>query len=259
MKTVKTSLLPLIAAVIASTAASTAIAQGSPNTLAVGTTLPIQFEHGIDSNHTHTGETIAARLSQLVLLGNGQTLPAGSRVTGHVVDVRGFAFDKTPYAKQAPSSLAIQFDSIEVKGESIPLHVSLRAMAAPMAVWDTHAPLASDMDSLGTTTQIGGDRVVPSQNEVTSQDGDVVGYQRRGGIYAHLVSASGNGSSGCDGTDTEQAVGPFSASACGLYGYTGVTTLGARGDGTNATVTLVSQRRAAKIWAKSAALLEVSR
>jgi hypothetical protein len=255
MKITKSALLSLIAAV----SSPFLLAQATPNLLLAGTTLPIQFERSIDSNRAHTGDAIAARLSQPVRLGNGQILPTGSRVAGHVVDVRGFTFDKTPYARQVASTLAIQFDSIEAKGESIPLHVSLRAMAAPLTVWDSHAPLPSDMDSLGTTTQIGGDRVVPSREEVESQDGDIVGYRRREGVYAHLISASGNGSSGCDATDTEQAVGPFSASACGLYGYTGVTTLGTREDRNSPTVTLVSARRAAKIWAKSAALLEVSR
>lgn len=255
MNMTRSALIPLIAAL----SSSFGLAQATPGPLPAGTALPIQFERSIDSNHTHTGESIAARLSQSVRLANGQTLPAGSRVTGHVVDARGFTFDKTPYAKQVASTLAIQFDSIEANGQTIPLHVYLRAMADPLTVWDSHAPLASDMDSLGATTQIGGDRVVPSRDEVESQDGAIVGYRRRGGIYAHLITASGNGSSGCDATDTEQAVGPFSASACGLYGYTGVTTRGPGDRGNSPTVTLVSPRRAAKIWAKSAALLEVSR
>jgi len=255
MNIARSALLPLIAAL----SSSVVFAQATPNSLPVGTTLPIQFERSIDSNHAHTGDAIAARLSQPVRLATGQTLPAGSRVTGHVVEVRGFTFDKTPYAKQVASTLAIQFDLIEAKVETVPLHVYVRVMAAPLAVWDSHAPLASDMDSLGTTTQIGGDRIVPSRNEVESQDGDIVGYRRRGGIYAHLISASGNSSSGCDATDTEQAVGTFSASACGLYGYTGVTAPGTGQGNNDSTVTLVSQRHAAKIWAKSAALLEVSR
>jgi hypothetical protein len=249
--------IPILAA-IAVISTNLAVAQVSPTTLlSPGTTLPVQFERSIDSNHAHVGDAISAKTIQQVHLANGQVLPAGAHVVGHVVAATAFAFDNTPYAKQKDSALAIHFDSIESKGEVLPLRVSVRAMADPLTVWDAARPKATDLDPLGTTTQIGGDQVTPSQSEVVSQDGDTVGYRRRGGVYAHLISASGNGPGSCDASNTEQSMGMFSASACGLYGFTDLTLVGTGKTDETSTLTLVSHRRSPKIWAKSAALLEV--
>jgi len=237
---------------------SFAIAQVTPTpALFPETTLPIQFTRSVDASHAHAGDAVSAKTTQQVRLADGQMLPAGAHVTGHVVTASPFAFVKTPYAKQQASTLAVRFDSIESKGKSLPLQVYVRAMADPITVWDAQRPKSTDLDSLSTTTQIGGDQVVPSQSEVTSQDGDTVGYRRRGDVYAHLISASGNGPQGCDASDTEQSMGLFSASACGLYGYTDVTLLSTGKTGDISTLTLASRRRSMKIWAKSAALLEV--
>jgi hypothetical protein len=250
--------LPILA-VIAVISTNLAMAQVSSTTLlSPGTTLPVQFERSIDSNHAHAGDVISAKTIQQIRLANGQVLPAGTHITGHVVAASAFRFDKTLYAKQQPSTLTIHFDSIQSKGETFPLQVSVRAMADPLTVWDAARPKASDMDPLGTTTQIGGDQVTPSQSEVVSQDGDTVGYLRHGGVYAHLISASGNGPGSCDASNTEQSMGPFSASACGLYGFTNVSLVETGSTGIPSTLTLVSRRGSPKIWAKSAVLLEVA-
>jgi hypothetical protein len=235
-----------------------ALAQVSPNlSLSAGTTIPISFQRSVDPGHEHAGDVIAAKTTQQIQLANGQILAAGARVTGHVIAANGFSFDKTPYAKQKASTLTIRFDSIESKNGTIPLQVYVRAMADPLTVWAAQEPKSTDLDPLGTTTQIGGDLVTPSQAEVESQDGDTVGYSRRGGVYAHLISATGRGSTSCDASNTEQSMGLFSASACGLYGYTDVALLGNGKSGDVSTLTLASQRHSVKIWARSSALLEV--
>ncbi len=96
-----------------------------------------------------------------------------------------------------------------------PLKVMVRAMADPLTSWGAREPKSSDLDSLGTVTQIGGDQLVPSQVEVVNMDGDVVAYNRRNGVYAHLIAHRD-----CDGSDNEVSVGIYSPSACGLYGFT---------------------------------------
>ena len=224
--------------------------------LAPGTTLPIAFTRGIDAGHTSLGTIVEARTTQQVRLANDHVLPAGAHVIGHVVTANAFIFNKTPYAKQSASALTIQFDSLVSHGETIPLHVYVRAMADPLSVWDAQRPKSTDLDPLSTTTQIGGDQVTPSQSEVESQQGETVGYKRSSGVYAHLVSAVGRGSDSCDATDTEQSMGLFSASACGLYGYAD-TNLVSSGKSGDSTLTLASRHRSAQIWAKSEALLEV--
>jgi hypothetical protein len=159
---------------------------GFDASLSPRTTLPISFTRSIDANHVHAGDAISAKLTQPVHLANGQVIPAGARVAGHVVTANGFAFDSTPYAKQKQSALSIHFDSVDGYGVHLPLNVYVRAMADPITAWDARRPKPSDEDPLGTTQQIGGDLVTPSQSGVMSQDGDIVGYQRHGGIYARM-------------------------------------------------------------------------
>jgi hypothetical protein len=234
-----------------------AIGQTKVALLTPGTTLPIRFDRSVDSGHVHAGDLIDAKTTQQVRLADGKLLPAGTQVTGHVLEATPFSFDRTPYAKQAASTLTLHFDSVLSKSGPLSLNVYVRAMADPLAVWEAQRPKATDLDPLSTTTQIGGDQVTPSQTEVQSQHGETVGYKRGDGVYAHLVSASSRGNGGCDASETEQAMGLFSAAACGLYGYTDVSLVSSGNNGNGSTLTLVSQRHSVKIWAKTAALLEV--
>jgi len=248
---------PILFTIIVAFSAQLAVGQATTPLLSPRTTLPISFDRGIDSNHVHVGDAISAKTTQPVNLSNGQTIPAGSKVIGHVTTSSAFDFDATPYAKQRQGALAIHFDSIDNQGKSLPLNVYVRALADPLTAWSARTPKPSDEDPLGTVTQIGEDLVTPSQNGVMSQDGDIVGYQRRGGVYAHLISASGNSPNGCDASDTEESMGLFSASACGLYGFADSALVGTGKTGEVSTMTLVSRRRSPKIWAHSTALLEV--
>jgi hypothetical protein len=242
--------------------ASYAVSQTAVNpaveSLPASTTIPIVFTKSIDANHAHANEPIAAKTTQAVKLADGHELPAGSQVIGHVVSETPFAFDPTPYAKQNQSSLEIQFDSIVDRGTKIQLSVYVRALADPLSSWDATTPKSTDLDPLGTTTQIGGDLVTHSQTEVRSPDDDVVGYERHGGVYAHLIAARGNSPDGCDSSDTEQSMGIFSASACGLYGFPDATFLRSGREGATSTLLLESRRRPMKIYSKSNALLEVT-
>jgi hypothetical protein len=223
-----------------------------PAWLDAPTTLPIVFTQSISADHAKVGDLVSARTIQAVQLPGGGLIPSRTRVTGHVIATNGFAYDKTPYAHQKQSTLSIRFDSLEMKDTSLPLNVTVRAIADPITSWDADKPKSTDLDSLSTLTQIGGDRLVPSQSEVVNRDGDVVAYNRRGGVYAHLI---GNGS--CDGSTVEVSVGLYSASACGVYGFSGVTALERGSTGAPSTLTLVSTHGSPKLWKHTTALLEV--
>jgi hypothetical protein len=225
-------------------------------TLSPKTTLPIVFKSGLDANHAHAGDVVHARTTQSVALSDGKVLPAGADVTGHVIAANAFALDKTPYAVQKQSSLSIRFDTISSNSATFPLNVYVRAIADPVTSWGARESTGTD-DTLATVTQIGGDVLTPSQSEVVSQDGDIVGYNRHGGVYAHLIAASGNAPNGCDGSDTEVSVGIYSASACGLYGFTGTRLQQTGKTGEPSTLVLTSNRVAPKVWKNSTALLEV--
>jgi hypothetical protein len=221
-------------------------------TLQAPTTLPISFTNSVSASAAHVGDLVPAKTVQQAHLPNGAVIPAGTRIIGHVVAARGFVYDKAPYARQKESDLSIKFDSIELGGKTLPLNVTVRAMADPLSSWAARVPGPSDFDPYATVTQIGGDQLVPSQSEVRNQSGDVVAYNKRGGVYAHLIS---NGH--CDGSDVEVSVGIYSASACGLYGFAEVSATEFGSPTAPSTITLVSSRISPKIWKNSTALLEV--
>jgi hypothetical protein len=251
---------PSVVALLLIAASLLVVAQGpEPALLSPGTTLPIAFSKTIEANRAHAGDRVEARTTDPVLLAKGGTLPSGSLVVGHVVSSTGFTYDTTPYAKQSHSVLVIHFDSVQMGGKdpiTIPLQVYVRAMADPLTVQAALTPNLYD-DSLRSRAQVGGDIVTPSQSEVISQSDDVVGYLKHGHVYAHLLSASGNRSEGCSAGEREVSMGVFSANACGLYGFTGVTLDTTGRTGEPSTFSLGSTRRAPEIWARSAALLEV--
>jgi hypothetical protein len=124
-------------------------------------------------------------------------------------------------------------------------------MADPVTSSAALDPKSSDLDPLATTTQIGGDLVTPSQNEILDRNGDVVGYNKKHGAFAHLI-ANFRGPVSCDAGDTEQPVFLFSASACGLYGFSGVSLTSFD----SSHIGLVSTHSTPEIWKNTTALLE---
>jgi len=220
--------------------------------LAASTTLPITFTRAIDARHAKAGDMIVAKTLQQVKFANGGAIPSGARVTGHVVEAAGFAFDRTPYAKQVASRLSIHFDSVQNGSATIPLNVTVRAIADSMASVEAYAPLSNDLDSRSTRTLIGGDQLYGSQDGIENVDGVVVAYNHRDGVYAHLIP---NGR--CDGGSVEVSMGIYSASACGVYGFTGMRAIEIGSASAPSTLTFVSARRTAEVPKNATALLEV--
>jgi hypothetical protein len=227
-----------------------------PTTLPSQTTLPIVFTRSVSADHDHVGDQISAKTIQVVKLPDGTVIPNGSRIVGKVVEATPFNFDKTPYAKQPNSTLTIQFDEVIVANHRVPLKVYVRALADPIASNEARESFGTD-DTQATTEQIGGDQVRPGSSEVVSKDGDVVAYTRRDGVYAHLIAHSGNSPKPCDSSSQEVSVDIFSASACGLYGFSGLSAAEVGSSSRPSTLALVSNHRSPKIWQHSTALLEV--
>lgn len=234
---------------------SVALAQGTTSvaapSLQASATLPIVFTKTVSANGSHAGDVVLAKTSQSVQLANGRILPIGAKVFGHITAAKAFVYDQTPYAHQKPSILSIHFDSVEVDGEALPLNVTVRAMADPLTSTAAREPGPSDLDPSETVTQIGGDQLTPSEPRVVNKDGDVVAYNKHGGVYAHLIS---NGR--CDSSDVEVSMGIYSPSACGLYGFTSVAASEFGSASIPSTLTLVSSRTSPKVWKHSTALLE---
>jgi len=215
-------------------------------------TLPIVFTNTVGADHSRAGDRVFARTEQVVHLANGGVIPSGTPIIGHVVAANPFVYNKTPYAQQMRSTLSIRFDSMQVAGATLPLTITVRALADPIASWDARMPNVNDDRSSPSATQIGGDQLNRSQTEVASRDGDVVAYNKRDGVYARLIA-----NHSCDASSIEVSVGIYSASACGLYGFTNVSAQEMGYPAEPSTLTLVSLRTSPKLWKHSTALLEV--
>jgi len=216
------------------------------------TTFPIEFMNSIAAKNARSGDAVTARTTQIVRLPDGAIVPKGTRITGHILAANPFVYNTTPYAVQKPSVLSLHFDSIEVERQAVPLDVTVRAMADPITSEEARTPINHDIDPSGATVQIGGDQRYPWNAPVTNEDGDVVAYSRKGGVYAHLIAGAG-----CDGSSVEVSVGIYSASACGLYGFDRTSAEEVGSAAHPSTLTLVSTHGSPKIWKYSTALLEV--
>ncbi len=224
------------------------------------TAIPVLFTHTIEAGKAKPGDVVAAKTMQLVRLPDGQILPKGIAVVGHVIDSRSFVFNPAPYATQQPSYIFIHFDRIVAKGLDIPLNVSVRALANTIVSYEASTPhYADETDSRGTMVQIGGDQYSPVGKELLSSDGDVVGYIRSHGVFARLIAneyLTRYAGFRCSSTNTEQSVAIFSASACGLYSFDSIYMPDNGRDG--GTFRLESRRQTVKLYAGSAALLQVN-
>jgi len=203
---------------------------------------------------------VTAKTLQIVVLPTGETLPKGTAVLGHIVDAQPFYFDSTPYAHQVPSRVSIHFDRLVDGGNEIPVNLSVRALANTLESQEAAYPHHTDeTDSLGTMILIGGNEFSPLENSIEAPSGDVIGYNRKHGVFARLLASSysnSNGSSRCNETDTEQSIAIFSPSACGVYGFANLYMPSSGSDGSG-TFSIASTHRSVKLYAGSTALLQV--
>jgi hypothetical protein len=221
-------------------------------TLPAQTAIPVIFTHTENSGKAKAGDVVTAKTMQVVLLPNGDQLPKGALVIGHIVEARAFNFDDTPYATEQPSYLAIKIDEVVDKSGKSPVVASVRALANHNDVEEALTPHGMDeTDWPGTVTMVGGAHYSPVGKRVTDgPDDDIVAYNKKQGVFAHLLPAGAD----CPGTQTEQSVGIFSPDACGLYGF-GEVHLSE--DNASGTFRLASTHHTVVLYAGSAALLQV--
>ena len=145
---------------------------------------------------------------QEVQLPSDGVIKRGSRVMGHIVSAEA-------------SRITVEFDQVEDGHQTIPLTVSVRALAASENVFRAGTPIdaASTYESSDewATKQVGGDVVLRGRGLVTSNDGKV-GRWTGTGVWGQLTPA-GDCS---DSSAGEQALWVFSTTACGVYGIEGL-------------------------------------
>ena len=223
------------------------------------TALPVRFVHSVDARKAHVGDLVVAKTMQEVVLPGGQRLAKGTLLKGHVVYAQSFHYDPSPDAAQQASRLSIHFDQIDLGDLTIPVNLSVRALADTFDSSTAESPQRLDeTDPFPFMALIGGEEFSPLDKTVKGWSGEVVASNRRQGVFGRLLASEDNDSGaglGCGASETEQSVAIFAPSACGLYGFVdeSMPHAGRRGSG---TFTLESRDHSVKLYAGTTALLE---
>lgn len=184
-----------------------------------GTIISVRLNTTLSSRKTKADTAISARVMQSVPLPDGGRIPEGTRVTGHLIDVR-------PASSGSPASLSFVFDRMIVSKKVWAITTNLRALASVPEVDSAYLPETGmgegDTWSSRTTMQVGGDEVYWGGGPVVSRFGPV-GKPILGADSGVLVKVSANPGGGCRGEIGDnhalQAFWVFSSDACGVYGF----------------------------------------
>jgi hypothetical protein len=184
--------------------------------LSPGVTLPVQLGRSLRAGKVPIGTQIVVKTTQRVPVSENTYLKAGAELDGEVV--ASIADDKR---SSAPATLSIRFTRLRYGNQSIPVRTKAVAIANFMQVSYTFLPAdgGPDMGNVSqanwTTKQVGGDAVVR-----TGWAGPVVGFNTGKvgtadyyGVYSLPADASN------DGLPFPRALGVFSTTAAGLYGF----------------------------------------
>jgi hypothetical protein len=195
----------------------------SAQALPSGTALPVALNTTINSKNNKPGQKIEGKLVQEVMLPAGVKIKAGSHVTGHIVSVKKLG--------ATGSSVVVQFDALQDEHQTLPLNVSLRALAATESVFQAKTPVDSASADEGSnswvTKQVGGDIVFRGRGYVSGSQGKVAIWSGTG-VWGKL--SSDGACPGSDSNNAEQALWVFSTTACGAYGFEDLK-ITAAGDG----------------------------
>lgn len=120
----------------ASSAAASSLAESSSATAQVGrttasavqaTNVSARLTKSINSRHARVGDEVLARTTQKATLADGTALPKGSRLIGHINQVRAKS------RRQRNGELGFCFDhAILRNGRQVPIHAVMESIAAPV-------------------------------------------------------------------------------------------------------------------------------
>ena len=183
-----------------------------------GTILPVRLNTSLSSSKNKPGQAISATIMQDVPLPGGEKIRRGSKVHGRIITV-------SPANTTSPGSVALQFDSMVVSGQTIPIITHLRAIAGFVDVLEAQTPVTapgeSDVFRWLTTVQVGGDVVYGEEGPVASHkdSSQIIGKSVPYGVLVPVSAKEGTECGGAiDGNDSPQALWVFSSDACGVYG-----------------------------------------
>jgi hypothetical protein len=231
--------------------------QKSATAIPPGTILPLTLDSTMESNRSQKGATIRATIMQDVPLGGGIVIRAGSKVTGHVVNVI------FPAKGTDESSLSFQFDQVQLDHRTVPITTNLRALASVMEVDAARYSKTGGEGALSgawTLVQIGGNQASYGQDGPVTLGSQTVGEYTSQGVLAHFTSDLGTECRGeVDGNNRPQAFWRFAVNACGAYGFGDVRIIHSGRTNPVGVVTLISGGKTLKVGKGSGLLLRVDR
>lgn len=218
-----------------------------------GTILPVLLTSQLTPKAA-SGQILSSRIMQDVPLPNGRKIRAGSRVTGHVVEV-------VPAANGRPATVSIVFDKLVFSKTVISITADLRALASPIEVDSAETPeVGGDRGTppnVWVTNQVGGESVYRGGGHVM-RGNQIVGEPVSGGVLARVTEKPGSPCRGAVAENNQpQAVWVFASDACGAYGYSDVNILQAGRTDPKGRITFEFEGRNPKVWSGSGMLLRV--
>ena len=209
----------LLGGVFACFAAAVAQREAAVSELQVlppGVTLPVNLGRSLRAGKVQVGTPIVVKTTQRVPVSEGTYLKAGAELDGEVV-----ASTAGNGNASTPATLSIRFTRLRYGKQSIPLRTKAIAIANFAEVGFTRLPTdgGPDMGIVSeanwTTKQVGGDSVVRTGwvGPVVGPGLGKVGRADYYGVYS-LPAPSPN-----DGPPFPRALGVFSTTAAGLYGF----------------------------------------
>jgi hypothetical protein len=216
--------------------------------LPVGVTLPVRLGRTLRAGKTPVGLTFVVKTTQRVPVTNTTYLNRGAELEGKVV--ASVAGDGTA---ASPAILSIEFTTLRYRRQTIPVSTRAIAIANFVQVGETFLPDQGGADrgnaseASWTTTQVGGDQVARSGwvGDVVGRATRTVGHADYYGVYS--LSADAKGSS------PPRALGVFSTTATGLYGFESDTSLSS----SESTITLTRPGKRLEMRDGDNLLLEV--
>jgi hypothetical protein len=225
---------------------SQAVSELAP--LEAGVTLPVEIDRTLCAGKVKAGTVFEVTTTQRVPVSENAYLNRGAKV--RVVVVTSDAGDKET---GRPSMLSLRFRELSYRGKTIQLTANAVAIANFVQVDQTFLPTTGGPDrgnmsrASWNTQQVGGDQVNRSGwvGDVSNTQMEKVGSADYYGVYSLPVEL--------DGAMVPLAVGVFSTTAKGLYGFDRGTEMISSGGLT----TISNPRRPALIRNRDQMLLEV--
>jgi hypothetical protein len=210
--------------------------------------MPVQLGKTLRAGETKPGTTFTATTTQRVPVSEDWYLDRGAKLRGEVVT--STSGDGTA---ENPSVLVVRFTRLSYRRQTVSIETGALAVASRLAIDETFLPVNASFDQFTanpanwTTRQVGGELVARLGWEgPVGPAGHAVGRADYYGVY-RLPSDT-------DEMQFPLAVGIFSTTARGMYGYSSETTL----ESSDGMITITSRKRnGAVVRAGEQMLLEV--